>query len=670
MEEKIDEKNKNSSKEKLSYKKDLWMYFDSIKDKFYYERNKAKALLYIISQKNDLYYEYSENLKYLFNQYINEFVAHDEEFDIKNNEKENNTLNKAIKSFINSLKYESELFLNHAKDIDENIVKPLEGIIMNQCEINNEFSVLMKSYEKDFMNTFKLLEEKQINFYQGGRSVESAINKLEILKNQIKNENNEEKNENNDKENQEDIDDKLEQEENQKEMLEKMDEILEQNKISSKQLQKDYQDYIIIANSEREKYIRLSESLYDKVQNLDEEFIKNMKINLILLTGKQLDVIEKMKNNILSTLQISKEIDIEKEINIFIKSKTIKFCLPSKFEYIDYNPSLILPNMKCYTNTLESEISSKIIECLNETFKYEQSEESLKQKENINFVNNTVDDIWNGNDFDKNRLELLFKEHIYRLTFLKLLNQYRVEGIFLLQNFSFKNFCISFSLILDKSILEEDYECIKIVMILSQTFYLQSDKKILLQSSITLNSIWQSEKFWEKMIEYSINDEINNSKEFKVFLEEDSETRKKRAESAVISNLITFLFNMKLFGYSETKSKVVIDKFIKKYNIDGNSVYETNISMKDLQDDFLTASVSDIINNDIKENNDINIKSEECIILDKDINNDNIIDNNKINMSLNDSDNNMNMNNNEINNNTNNEIKDEITNNIEMKNNI
>ena len=74
-------------------------------------------------------------------------------------------------------------------------------------------------------------------------------------------------------------------------------------------------------------------------------------------------------------------------------------------------------------------------------------------------------------------------------------------------------------------------------MILSQTFYLQSDKKILLQSSITLNSIWQSEKFWEKMIEYSINDEINNSKEFKVFLEEDSETRKKRAESAVISNL-------------------------------------------------------------------------------------------------------------------------------------
>ena len=614
MEEKIDEKNKNSSKEKLSYKKDLWMYFDSIKEKFYYERNKAKTLLYIISQKNDLYYEYSENLKYLFNQYMDEFSCNYEELNDKNTDNENNTLNKAIKSIINGLKNESELFLNHAKDIDENIIKPLEGFIMNQCEINNEFSSLMKSYEKDFMKTFKLLEEKQTNFYQGGRSVESAINKLEIFKN----ENKEEKIENNnEKENEElDNDNKLEQEENRKEMLEKMEEILEQNKKSSKELQKDYQDYIIIANFEREKYIKLSESLYDKVQNLDEDFIKNMKTNLILLIEKQLNIIEKMKNDISSILQITKEINIEKEINLFIKSKKIKFSLPSKFEYIKYNPSLVIPNRKSCINSIESKISSKIIECLNETFNYEKSKENLIQEENINFVNGTVNEIWNGNDFDKNRLELLFKDHIYRLAFLKLLNQYRVEGVFILQNSSFKNFCISFSLILDKSIIDEDYECIKLVMILSQTFYLQSEKKILLQSSITLNSIWQSETFWEKMIEYSINDEINNSKEFKVFLNEDKESRKKRAESAIISNLITFLFNMKLFGYSETKIKIVIDKFIEKYNIDGNAVYEANISMKDIQDDFITDSVCDIINNDI-----INIKSEETNNSDKDLDN-------------------------------------------------
>ena len=36
------------------------------KVKFFADRNKAKHLLYLISQKNDLIQEYSENLKYLY----------------------------------------------------------------------------------------------------------------------------------------------------------------------------------------------------------------------------------------------------------------------------------------------------------------------------------------------------------------------------------------------------------------------------------------------------------------------------------------------------------------------------------------------------------------------------------------------------------------------------
>ena len=53
---------------------------------------------------------------------------------------------------------------------------------MNQCEISNEFSRLMKSYEKEFMNAYKQVEEKQLNFFQGGKSIENAINKLEKIK--------------------------------------------------------------------------------------------------------------------------------------------------------------------------------------------------------------------------------------------------------------------------------------------------------------------------------------------------------------------------------------------------------------------------------------------------------------------------------------------------------
>lgn len=658
-----EESNKILSKEKLTYKKDLWMYFDSIQEKFFFDRNKAKALLYIISQKNDIDYEYSENLKYLFNQYINQFDEKQEQINSKINNEEN-TLNKAIKCLIDGLKYESELYLNHTKNISENIIKPLEGFIMNQFDISNEFTGLMKSYEKDFMNTYKILEEKQINFFQGGRSIESAMNNLEILKNQIKKDENNEKGETNEvEENNEDNDNKSEIEENRKEMLDKMTEILEKNRISAKQLQLDYQDYIIKANKNRDKYIELSENLYDKAQHLDEEFIEKIKTNLISLAQNELNLIENIKNNISKTLKISQEINIENEINMFINSKITKFYQPSQFEYLDYNPYLILRNRKGHINALESEISTNIISYLKEAFSFKKPKENLIQEENINFVNETVNDIWEGNDYNKNRLETLFKEHIYRLAFLKMLNQYRVEGIFVLQLKSFQNFCMSLTAILDKSILEKDYECIKLCMILSQTFYLQTEKKMLLQSSMTLNGIWQSKEFWEKMIEFSIWEEINISKEYTVFLNEDGKMRQKRVESAVMSNLITFLFNMKLFGYSEEKSKIVIDEFIKKYNIDGDLIYATNISIKELQDDIITDSIESIINNEIKEDNDLNIKTGETKI-----NNNTESDKDKIEKKeINENNNNDNMI--DINNNNNNEQLEE-TNNTGINTNI
>ena len=585
---------------KLSYKKDLWMYFDDINEKFFFERNKAKTLLYIISQKNDIDYEYSESLKYLFNQYITQFDAHQEQIN-SNIDNEKNTLNKAIKSLINGLKMESELYLNHTKNILENFIKPLEGFIMNQCEISNEFSRLMKSYEKEFMNAYKQVEEKQLNFFQGGKSIENAINKLEKIKYKNKKENYdkniEEKNINN---NDIDIDDE------EKEMIEKMNEILEKNKTTSKQLQLDYQEYIKKANVEREKYIKLSENLYDKVQRLDEEFIKQMKIKIIFLTENELKLIDNIKNNISSTLQLSKEINIENEINLFINSKSTKFSHPKLFEYVDYNPYIILRNRKGHIDAIESEISSKIVECLKETFKYDKTKDNLIQEENIKFINDTVNDIWDGNKYNDNKLEKLFKDHIYRMNFLHMLNQYRVEGVFILQNESFQNFTKTLSSILEKSIIDKDYESIKYCMILSQTFYLQTEtKKILLQSCMTQNEIWKQKDFWIDIIEYSINEEINTEKEYYVFLSENRESREKRIESAVISNLITFLFNMKLFGYSEDKSKLVIDQFIKKYNIDGNLIYATNISIKEVQEDIIIQSVDSIINNEINQENEI-----------------------------------------------------------------
>lgn len=598
--------NINADSNKALYKKGLWMYFSSIKNKFFLDRTKAKALLYIISQKNEIEYEYSESLKYLYKQFISQFdnymsSSHSKTFN-------ENSLNITINIFINNLKYESELYANHSKEIINNLIKPLEGFIMNQCEISYELIGLMESYEKEFKLVCQQIEQKKNNFHQAGKNVENALKKLEIMKKK-QNSKDEENNtgckllnlEDNDNDN-----------ENEHDAIKKFEDIFRKNADTGKLLRIEYEEYIKKANEERERYIKLCEHIYDKIQNLDEEYIKMMKNHLQILINKEMNLIESIQKDKVNILQYVNKINVENDIKVFINSKITKFDPPKPFEYMDYKPDMVLRSRKSHNGTVQNEINLKIINNLNQIFKFEKPITNLKEEENINFINETVNDIWDGLNYNNNKLEILFKEHNYRLRFLRMLNQYRVEGIFLLQNISFKNFCMIISSLLEKSIEYEDYECIKFCMILSQTFYLQGEKKVSLQSGIALNQIWQDKNFWKNIIEYSIYEDLNVSKGYLVFLKEDTKTRERRVESTIISNLITFLFNMKLFGYSEEDTKVVIDEFIEKYNIDKKVVYASDVSMKEIKDDIIIESVDNIVKNDIKEEseNDNKLKRE------------------------------------------------------------
>ena len=583
-----------NTKKIISYKKDLWMYFDSIKNKFFYDRTKAKSLLYIISQKNDLEYEYSQSLKNLYEQYKNEFDNANNE-NISNNVYNKTSLSLAINNFIDSIKYESELYSNHSKDILENTIKPLEDYIIKQCEITYDLMNNMESYEKEYKIVNTLVEQKQVSFHHGGKAVETAMHKLELMKNKISDE--------------EDFVDvhqnifTLHDEDNEQEMLEKLTEIVENNKVSAKQLQIEYEDYIIKANNEREKYISLSENVYDEIQNLDEGFINMMKNQLNTMIGKELELIENIKKRTMKLLDYLNEINVDNDIKKFIESKLVKFSPPKPFEYIEYYPDIVIRNMKGTGEIVQNKIGFKILENLKNIFKFEKIKVDKTEEENSNFINDTVNDIWDGNNYNQKKLDSLLKEHIYRFRFLRMLNQYRVEGIFILKNYAFQSFCMALSSLLDNAIKEEDYECIKLCMILSQTFYLEGRKKILLQSGIALNTIWQEKDFWVKMIEYSISEEINNAKGYKIFLEENGNEREKRAESSIISTLITYSFNMKLFGYSEKESKIVIDELIKKYKIDGTMVSASIVSMNDIKEDIINKSVENIV--DDKNINDI-----------------------------------------------------------------
>ena len=135
------------------------------------------------------------------------------------------------------------------------------------------------------------------------------------------------------------------------------------------------------------------------------------------------------------------------------------------------------------------------------------------------------------------------------------LNQCRIEGIFELAQKAFDNLNSILIYLVKFAINDEDYESIKTTIILSQTFHLNTNKELFLHASIASNEVWKDKMFWEKIIDYSIWDEVNNFKGFSIFLEEDTKERKQRVESAIISNMITYLYNMKLFNYPEEKYK-------------------------------------------------------------------------------------------------------------------
>jgi Pyruvate/2-oxoacid:ferredoxin oxidoreductase gamma subunit len=175
---------------------------------------------------------------------------------------------------------------------------------------------------------------------------------------------------------------------------------------------------------------------------------------------------------------------------------------------------------------------------------------------------------------------------------LRELNQYRVEGIFILEKKSYDDLVSVFNVILNNSRKEKDFESINLCMILSQTFYKISKDNIFLQTEVKKNEIWKKHSFWEEIIEFSIKEKIYNTKGFLIFLEENEEEREERVKQAANSILITFLYNMQLFDMSKEERKKIINKFVKKYDIKNFMFLDNELEVDEINDEVIIESVA------------------------------------------------------------------------------
>ena len=106
------------------------------------------------------------------------------------------------------------------------------------------------------------------------------------------------------------------------------------------------------------------------------------------------------------------------------------------------------------------------------------------------------------------------------------------------------------------------------------------------------NEIWKNPNFWEEIIDYSIKEEINNSKGYLIFLEETEEKRKERVKYSANSVTTTFLYNMTLFQVPKKEKKNIIDLFLKKYEIEDIFVFHDDFEVNDMENEIIIESIA------------------------------------------------------------------------------
>ena len=595
----------NDLNEKICYKNNLWLYLDDIKERFLENRRKLTRIIQIIKYKNNLEEKNCKEIKALCDDFISQY---------KSKEEIKTQTDIALDKIIYLIREENDIKEEKTKYIETNIIKSLNGIIDTQIRVSNEILGLVDSSTGDFKLINQLLREKEVLLMKIGQNLESSMYKLERAINAQKTEKKEEKgieknqnlelikdkieNDNNKTENKDHNNDINGIDNNREDLIEKYKKAKEQNLKKAKMILIEYENFINIANDERKKYIGITSKIYNQFQKLDEDFIIQFKNTMKESIDKEINLIKKDLNLKETYLKnYLNLIDVQKDIEAFINSKTIKFTIPTEIRCLYYTPQIVLKNIN---DPIESKITEKVNKELNSIFlknKKKEQEEELNESEI--FIKKCIKLILEEKDYEKDSLLKMLENIENRKIFFEALNQYRIEGIFELKQKTFDELSFLLNYIIKIAYIDEDYDSFKSIIILSQTFYLTNKKDKFINSNISENEIWKDKIFWGKLIDYSINDELNNSKDFYIYLEEGVKSRNQRINSAITSAIVTFIFNMKLFNFPEDKCRELVSELIQKYNIDGTAIYAT------------LDSINNIIEMEKNKNQNINENCEE-----------------------------------------------------------
>ena len=587
----------------MSFSIDLWNGIDKIKDKFVFTYNKIQILNNVFNTFINLEKEYSKNLDILYK-------------DNKDHIKDEFLLEKSFIQLLENIKEESDYHKKHIDFLSKYLMGPLKEILDNQKKIFQFFNEIAKNAEnlEKSKNNLISKEEKYHNSCQDltnyfisndSNFINSSFSNNKSFLNKRQK-----------------YIDKIN--ENKKEYLSMLYETnieLSQYNIKANEimneLESKYESYLDILKWSLINYANNKIVLYDKVNNLyktilqkyftnidcyqeiinfikkniTKEFpiakyefipykINNININLFKENERKkqlnecnnkINLIKKFFADNKLTSNIFPKESKENENNISALSSSIKKLIGIEKESIK-KPPIIIKKQR----NISQELNYNSLNNISNKFISKDRENQLKS--NLTYIEFFIDKLMlKKNETKKPEIDKFkdiflsnkIENCIYFDSFIKILNDYRAKGKYIICNHTYEIIVDVFKFFLDN--FQDQDSLLKNLLILSQTFYFlgQNNKKSYIQKGIKNHKLFSDSKLWHRVINYTLGQNIYNKD---IAIKIDKNEINKKLKIIALNTLIAYLCDLKCFTDDQNVFEEVKKFYCEVYNLNEEDV--------------------------------------------------------------------------------------------------
>ena len=528
----------------MSYSVDLWNSYSKLENQLESNLKGLKIFIYIFSEIYSSQLTFANELKrlseYIKNNQITIFES----------------LNEGILSFQNDLLNQHDYLIESLANIKVEILDPLKELKEKISKRLYENLSETNQSEKNYNNYLSQFESTKIKFHKSVKEVEESKLNIEILKKSNISK------------------DKLIEE------LKKQ-EIKALNSLKfAKEKENNYISLITDINKIQEEYIETKKKNLNELQDMEESIGLAIKDSLRKYIIYEVSYIKNFQYDINKKATIMENINIIKDISLFIHKNTSQEIPPFKYDYIPYLSDL---NKSKNNSNIDKGIIDEINNFISNNFTSDKAKEIIILKNKINLeIESIAEEIFISKiiieNFDKNKINKI-KEYctdkINRRELLKHLNNLRrIKGLNL-DEISYNNLGKILNLCLNGIISNKlnniDYPSIILIISLSSSLYkISSDKneRIFLNKYIQSHEILKKYDTWKNVIKYSIIEEMHNQKNFNRYSKEDYNDKKKRINNIVKFKITSYLYNMIQFNVKKNFINDIISEFKSYYDLE------------------------------------------------------------------------------------------------------